>query len=348
MTAQRCCFIQQFVAKCACKHIHSMAELLVVHVENMSGKLLKSMKDVAVATTGAQMKQLLRFQPDSMLSPKLLVFGGLMDDASSFSELGVESELTLTLIFSVEWGTCAKYKVIQELRSIGALAADSALAAASSEAMPMDAREWGLAHLRSLGAAGWRAGDSEQIRAVLAAVITDDPAHWLRCMAIEALYELGLAPSSLRVLADAASTDGNQGVRYLCMKAIGEVGQRALQTAPDVAGVLMTDSSRDVRIAAAQALASIGPAVLPQGAIALLEAAASDSELECRDESRIAFDKLMNCCASDSGAAAGLSDFSCMLEENAEALSTAAYGKETIGIARSALNRVSSKLHERR
>lgn len=323
-----------------------MTELLVVHVESMSAKLLQTVRDVPMATTGMQMKQILSFRHDSELSPKLLLSGGLMDDAAAFSQFEVESEVILTLVFSVEWGSFAKHKVMQELRSIGALAADSALAAMSSAAMPLDAREWGLSHLQSLGASGWRVGadDVERYGAALAAVIIDDPAHWLRSMAVEALHDLGLAPAHLSVLIDAAHTDGNQGVRYCCMKTVGKVGRQALQVALEVASTLIIDSSAAVRIAAAQALGNMGPAVLPEGGIALLEATSADPEEENRHEANVALKKLMHW-ALDSRDADRLSKFSCMLEENADALSKATYGQDAIRIARGTLAEASSKLH---
>lgn len=262
------------------------------------------------------MKHKLGFRPTSMLCPKLIILGGaIMEDQKSFAELGITSEVSVVLIFSIDFSDRKIRKtVIDELRQLGPLVAGPAVAALSPD-MPTDVREWAVGHLSS------RAGQmlTPQAAAALATTLTHDCAHWIRHEAAEGLGQLGLAAKYLRELSDAATLDSNAGVRLAATKVLGRLGILAIPVAMELAYVLVEDINPDVRMEAAEALGSIGADVVPNGAMALIEAAAVDSDAGVRSRAAAELKKLSSTVAELDEVARVL-EFARALEQSSEAL----------------------------
>eukprot|EP00931_Biecheleriopsis_adriatica_P065313 TRINITY_DN39882_c0_g1_i1.p1 TRINITY_DN39882_c0_g1~~TRINITY_DN39882_c0_g1_i1.p1 ORF type:complete len:400 (-),score=75.77 TRINITY_DN39882_c0_g1_i1:37-1077(-) len=270
-----------------------MVDLVLVNVESLAGNLLGTVKHVPATTTGKQMKLLLGFLEESALCPTLLVNGSFLEDDISFSQLQAETEVSLTLVFSVDWVSWRPYELIRELRMVGLFATEAA-EAALSPAMPLTAREWGVLHLQRLGQSGsLEIPKREKTMNALTKMLQNDTAHWLRHNAVEAVRDLGLASSCMNILASAASSDSNRAVRRLCVIVLGELGETALPVSAEIAFLLMADNSEEVRSVAAEALAQIGLGVLPDDAMALVEASIADSNEEVRRKCSRALEHLM-------------------------------------------------------
>lgn len=149
------------------------------------------------------MKLLLGFSEYSALCPTLLIDGNCFEDSTALSQLHFEeNDASITLILSVDWGRWRTHELIRELRSVGSFAIEAAVAALSPD-MPLVAREWGVSHLQSLGKTAAPAIQRcERISNALAGMLASEAAHWLRHAAVEAIRDMGLAYSCMRVLAD--------------------------------------------------------------------------------------------------------------------------------------------------
>eukprot|EP00440_Ansanella_granifera_P049191 gb/GFBE01053299.1/.p1 GENE.gb/GFBE01053299.1/~~gb/GFBE01053299.1/.p1 ORF type:complete len:341 (+),score=76.24 gb/GFBE01053299.1/:1-1023(+) len=269
----------------------AMEDVVLVYVESLGGELLGTVRDVPITSTGKQLKSSLGFSEDSVLCPMLLIEGSCLEESQMLVQLQVEQEATLTLVFSVDWGAWRLHQLVRELRSLGAFAAEAAVAALSP-GMPAAAREWGVAHLQHLGIPASPA-QHEKRSSALARMLAADPAHWLRASAAEAIRAAGLAFRCLETLAAAASDDPNRAVRRSCVVALGELGEAALPVSATVAFALVADHVRDVRAVAATALAQMGLGVMPDDAMALVEALGAESDKEVRQECSEALEHLL-------------------------------------------------------